>query len=285
MPEVSSETQGKIIAYLALDGYNQGAVGDIQPIIMQWLETIMDSSGDPIFTLSKTRWQGKNAPLSGAASAKNAYKIAKQNGLSSISALSKEIKYAYGVEIKSGQTAPSRGLGTSTDDDGDRIPKRNIKADKFNYNGWAFYNIFNIAMGDQLPTEYLNSVNAVGSGGMYLTNFDVETNDWTFSADTTPFPTLEDMQSERGAVTGDIDYIGPEDTLFGDTPSAVTPAEVFVPFVPSAASPGMKIKNPVEIDMAKFPTFTAPTPEEEISLSLKEWNRQKKEQGDGRYYD
>ena len=279
MPEVSSETQGKIIAYLALDGYNQGAVGDIQPIIMQWLETIMDSSGDPIFTLSKTRWQGKNAPLSGAASAKNAYKIAKQNGLSSISALAKEIKYAYGVEIKSGQTAPSRGLGTSTDDDGDRIPKRNIKADKFNYNGWAFYNIFNIAMGYQLPTEYLNSVNAVGSGGMYLTNFDVETNDWIFP-DATPFPTLEDMQMDRGAVTGNIDIVSP-----GDTPSAVTPAEVFVPFVPSAASPGMKIKNPVEIDMAKFPTFTAPTPEEEISLSLKEWNRQKKEQGEGPYYD
>ena len=75
MPEVSSETQGKIIAYLTLDGYNQGAAGELWEPIANWLTSLVDDEGQSIFTLSRSRWEGKNAPLSGAAGAKMLTKL------------------------------------------------------------------------------------------------------------------------------------------------------------------------------------------------------------------
>ena len=270
MPEVSSETQGKIIAYLTLDGYNQGAAGELWEPIANWLTSLADETGQPIFTLSRSRWEGKNAPLSGAAGAKNAYKIALTNGLSAFPELSKEVKYAYGAEIKSGQTAKKRGMGNKKDSDGDNTPKRNIKQDKFNYNGWAFRNIYRLAMGQSLSSDYINRVTTVGLGnGKFLNQFDVETDSWTANADT---PTLEEV----------IEGLGSEPM---PTAATLAPSEVFVPFVPTGASPGMKIKNPMQVDSSKFPTMTLPTLEEEIALSKREWDRQKKMQGTDPRYD
>lgn len=59
MPEVSSETQGKIIAYLTLDGYNQGAAANLGESIANWLQSLNDEEGNQIFTLSRSRWEGK----------------------------------------------------------------------------------------------------------------------------------------------------------------------------------------------------------------------------------
>ena len=270
MPEVSSETQGKIIAYLTLDGYNQGAASNLWDNIANWLQSLNDDEGNQIFTLSRSRWEGKNAPLSGAAGAKNAYKIALLNGLSAFPELSKEVKYAYGAEIKSGQTEKKRGMGTKKDDAGDNTPKRNIKENKFNYNGWAFKNIYRLAMGQSLSPDYINRVSTVGLGnGKYLDQFDVETDSWTYDGDT---PTLEEV----------VEGLGSEPM---PTSASLAPSEVFVPFVPTGASPGMKIKNPMQQDNSKFPPIVAPTPEEEIALSKKEWNRQKKIQGSDPLYD
>lgn len=270
MPEVSSETQGKIIAYLTLDGYNQGAAGELWDNIANWLQSLNDDEGNQIFTLSRSRWEGKNAPLSGAAGAKNAYKIALLNGLSVFPELSKEVKYAYGAEIKSGQTEKKRGMGTKKDSTGDNTPKRNIKESKFNYNGWAFKNIYRLAMGQSLSPDYINRVSTVGLGnGKYLDQFDVETDSWTYDGDT---PTLEEVVEGLGS-----------DPM--PTAASLAPSEVFVPFVPTGASPGMKIKNPMQVDSSKFPSIVAPTPEEEIALSNREWNRQKKMQGSDPLYD
>jgi len=270
MPEVSSETQGKIIAYLTLDGYNQGAVANLWDNIATWLQSLNDDEGNQIFTLSRSRWEGKNAPLSGAAGAKNAYKIALLNGLSVFPELSKEVKYAYGASIKSGQTEKRRGMGTKKDSAGDNTPKRNIKENKFNYNGWAFKNIYRLAMGQSLSPDYINRVSTVGQGnGKYLDQFDVETDSWTYQGDT---PTLEEVVEGLGS-----------DPM--PTAASLAPSEVFVPFVPTGASPGMKIKNPMQVDGSKFPAITPPTAEEEISLSKREWDRQKKIQGSDPLYD
>jgi len=270
MPEVSSETQGKIIAYLTLDGFNQGAAGELWEEIAGWLGSLEDDAEQPIFTLSRSRWEGKNAPLSGAAGAKNAYKTALQNGLSAFPELSKEVKYAYGAEIKSGQNDKRRGMGTKKDSEGDNTPKRNIKESKFNYNGWAFKNIYRLAMGQSLSPDYINRVSTVGLGnGKYLDQFDVETDSWTFDGDT---PTLEEV----------VEGLDSEPM---PTSASLAPSEVFVPFVPTGASPGMKIKNPMQQDPRKFPSIVAPTPAEEVALSNREWTRQKKIQGSDPLYD
>ena len=270
MPEVSSETQGKIIAYLTLDGYNQGAAGELWEPIANWLTSLADETGQPIFTLSRSRWEGKNAPLSGAAGARNAYKIALLNGVSAFPEISKEVKYAYGAEIKSGQTDKKRGMGTKKDSEGDNTPKRNIKQDKFNYNGWAFRNLYRLAMGQSLSPDYINRVTTVGLGnGKFLDQFDVETDSWTYDGTT---PTLEEV----------VEGLGSEPM---PTAASLAPSEVFVPFVPTGASPGMKIKNPMQEDSSKFPTMTPPTPEEEIALSKREWDRQKKIQTADPMYD
>ena len=148
--------------------------------------------------------------------------------------------------------------------------KRNIKESKFNYNGWAFKNIYRLAMGQSLSPDYINRVSTVGLGnGKYLDQFDVETDSWTYGGDT---PTLEEV----------VEGLGSEPI---PTAASLAPSEVFVPFVPTGASPGMKIKNPMQQDNSKFPSIVTPTPEEEIALSNREWNRQKKIQGSDPLYD
>lgn len=272
MPEVSSETQGKIIAYLVLDGYNQGAAGELGPTISEWLKGLTDDEGNQIFTLSRSRWMTKNAPLSGAAGAKNAYKVALLNGLSDFPEISKDVKYAYGAAIKSAQTDKKRGMGTKKDSDGDNTPKRNIKDTKFNYNGWAFKNIYLLAMGQTLSPDYTNRVTAVGLGNSkYLEQFDVETDTWVYS-EANDAPTLEEV----------VEGLGSQPM---PTTASLAPSEVFVPFTPTGASPGMRINNPLTQTDEKFPTITPPTAEEEIALSNREWNRQKKMQGKDPLYD
>ena len=270
MPEVSSETQGKIIAYLTLDGYNQGAVGELWEPIANWLTSLADDEGQPIFTLSRSRWEGKNAPLSGAAGAKNAYKVALLNGLSAFPTSSKEVMYAYGAAIKSGQTEKKRGMGTKKDSAGDNTPKRNIKENKFNYNGWAFSNIYLLAMGQSLAPDYINRITAVGLGNSkYLDQFDVETDSWNYPGVT---PTISEV----------VEGLGSEPM---PTAASLAPSQVFAPFIPTGASPGMKIKNPMQQDSSKFPEIILPAPMEEIALSNREWNRQKKLQGKDPLYD
>ena len=166
MPELSSDTQGLIVAYLALEGFGQAPVKSLQSVVQTWLEGLEDSNGDQIFTLSSTRPH----PLKSGASAVGAYKTSTKGGLSefyselSEAELSSDtILYGYGANIKKSQTANAQGTGRKTDDNGVPMPVRTIKANKFNYNGWMFRNIYRLATGMGLDPDYLRRVETVGS--------------------------------------------------------------------------------------------------------------------------
>ena len=263
MPELSSDTQGLIVAYLALEGFGQAPVKSLQSVVKTWLEGLEDDDGDQIFTLSSTRPH----PLKSAASAVGAYKTSTKGGLSefyselSEAELSSDtILYGYGANIKKSQTANAQGTGRKTDDNGVPMPVRTIKANKFNYNGWMFRNIYRLATGMGLDPDYLRRVETVGAtqtGYNYLDQFDVETDDWTFNA--SDAPTLTELSETT-------------DTTIPETP---TPSEPITPFIPTEATPGQKIKNPAELEENRFPDITPPTAEEEVTLSTKEWRRLK----------
>ena len=262
MPELSSDTQGRIVAYLALEGFGQAPVKSLQSVVQTWLEGLEDSNGDQIFTLSSTRPH----PLKSGASAVGAYKTSTKGGLSefyselSEAELSSDtILYGYGANIKKSQTANAQGTGRKTDDNGVPMPVRTIKANKFNYNGWMFRNIYRLATGMGLDPDYLRRVETVSaSPDTYLDQFDVETDDWTFNA--SDAPTLTELSETT-------------DTTIPETP---TPSEPVTPFIPTEATPGQKIKNPAELEESRFPDITPPTAEEEVTLSTKEWRRLKK---------
>jgi hypothetical protein len=263
MPEISSDTQGLIVAYLALEGFGQAPAKSLQSVVKTWLEGLTDEEGDQIFTLSSTRPH----PLKSGASAVGAYKRQTKDGLSALVFEGfegddpiVEIFYGYGAAIRKSQTANAQGTGRKTDDNGVPMPVRTIKANKFNYNGWMFKNIYRLAMGGRLDPDYLRRVEAVsGNPDTYLDQFDVETEEWRFNA--ADAPPLSEVEGDS------IDTIIPETS---------TPSEPITPFTPTEATPGQKIKNPAELEESRFPDITPPTAEEEISLSTREWRRLKK---------
>ena len=263
MPEISPDTQGLIITYLALEGFGQAPVKQLQSGIQSWLEGLNDEQGNQIFTLSRTRPH----PLRAGSSAVAAYKTGTKGGLTGIG-ITPEVAYGYGAAIRKSQTANPQGMGRKTDDEGRSMPVRTIKANKLNYNGWVFRNIYRLASGIGLDPDYLRRVETVSaSPDTYLDQFDVETEDWTYNA--SDAPTLTELSETT-------------DTTNPETP---TPTEPVTPFNPTEAAPGQKIKNPAELEESRFPDITPPTAEEEIALSARYWQRQQRIAGGEPLYD
>ena len=263
MPEISSDTQGLIVAYLALEGFGQAPVKSLQSDIKSWLEAITDEDDNQIFTLSSTRPH----PLKSGASAVGAYKSQTSLALEGLG-ISPTIAYGYGAAIRKSQTASPQGTGRKTDAADRAMPVRTIKADKFNYNEWMCRNIFLLASGYGLDTDYLRRVESVSaSPDTYLDQFDVETDDWRFN--------MSELLSQPNDFIGIIDLTEEgASTTIPETP-ADSPPEPVTPFIPTEAAPGQKIKNPAELEENRFPDITPPTAEEEIALSTKEWRRLK----------
>jgi hypothetical protein len=206
-----------------------------------------------------------------ATSAVKSYKTIAPTALEPITEISDEAKYAYGKKIKKNQTVKEQGEGTKTDATGNKMPVRTIKAPQFNYNGWMFRNIMRLANGSSLHPDYVGRVNAVATDASdYLTQFDVEPSTYTFNA--ADAPTYSDMVEIESAAGGEI-------------PAPIEASEPVEVFVPSVPTPGMKIKNPATLEDTRFPTITPPTTEEEVALSKREWERQKKVTGENPAYD
>jgi len=273
MVEISTDSQAKIIAYLALEGFGQASMKTVQPIIQTWLGSLTDADGEPLYTLSTSRPH----PLLKATSATKSYKQVAPTALAPITEITDEAKYDYGRKIKKNQTSKEQGRGTKTDASGVTMPVRTIKAPQFNYNGWMFRNILRLANGQDLHPNYVNRVNAVASDASeYLAQFDVEPSTYTFNAADAPtFADMVEIEESSGMMDG-------MNTIPITPPETSEPVEVFVP---SAPTPGAKIKNPATLENTRFPTIVPPTAEEEVALSKREWERQKKVSGENPAYD
>ena len=285
MAIVDAGKQETILHYLSVEGLSASAIKSLRGDIVTYLV----SNGH---TVNKTK--GCVLKTDGATSAWLRNKLNKQSnkqikarfyaGVAGEGLIDESQLNHYGKKIQIRKDGPKMGESTKTSAAGNTLPKRTIRADKYDYNSMMDANLLNIATNGQPTAQWLKAAHEVAAANKTATkafNLKPATYKYKVGAGLGGTPaqdvTEEKDKDEEEGDDEDIDDLFEDDDeeiteeVIEDTPEEKPSKSKPTPAEPKEASEGT-LKDPQSYDKAMFPPIVPPTEEEEISLSGKEWD-------------
>lgn len=293
MAVIDTAKQETILRYLSVEGFAASAIVKLRKDIISYLT----SNGHTV-SMAKTPFKTNGATSAWIRNNVNAMddKTIKATFYDGQHGLENQAQaFKYGSLIRESTGGPHRGYSTkATPKTLMALPKRTIKASKWDYNGMMPANLLSIATTGQPTAQWMLAAEEVANGLKTANQaFNLKKASYKYkvgsglgtvavagtpSAATiqtpaktkvSPSKTIDSSSDTNGAGDGsaDSDNANEIDDLFDET-LMPEPAELS----PNDAS-GSKgyLKDPEPYDSSRFPKIVPPTADEEIALSGKQW--------------
>jgi len=287
MATVDAGKQATILHYLSVEGMAAGAITDLRADIVSYLTSnghAVDMKKTPLKTNGATsRWLREQLPAQGDTITKARFYDG-TNGLSD-----EQDVFDYGIQIQPCDTCPKMGAGTKLTSSGIKVPKRTIKADKYNYNNTMDANILSIASTGKPITAWMIAAENVMNGQPATKEFNLEDAKYSYTlgaglgssttgtatptptATTTTTTTEDEVEvTEEGDDIDDL-FDDDDDDTVEETVVEVTTKKDTPPPAPTPVGNAAKLKDSTTYKKGLFEKPAPITPDEEIALSGKEW--------------